>query len=131
MPLRLTIVTPERVVVDAEVAEVTAPGTEGEFGVLPQHALFLGSLTVGVLRYVAEGRTRSVVIDGGYAEVREDVVTVLADAATAVEDIDAAAAREALLQARHAVETGDDDPVKVDALLDDLKRAEASVQALS
>ncbi len=130
MALKLRIVTPDRVVVDAEVSELTAPGTEGEFGVFPQHVTFLGNLDVGVLRYVSEGQTRSVVVDGGYAEVREDVVTILADGATAGEDIDAAAARESLQDAERALEAGDADPDQVAVLLDVLKRAEASVRAL-
>ena len=76
---RLRIVTPERQIVDEDVEEVVAPGEAGEFGVLPDHIAFLTVLTPGRLVYKSGGRRHVVAIFGGYAEVADNVMTVLAD----------------------------------------------------
>ncbi len=80
MALKLSVVTPERPVLEAEVERVEAPGTEGEFGVLPGHERFLAPLAEGELRYVDGQGSHSLKITGGFAEVTAERVTVLADA---------------------------------------------------
>ncbi len=80
----------------------TAPGTVGEFGVLPEHANFLSSLEVGVLSYKdTRGTAKRLAVRGGFAEVSDNVMTVLADAAARPEEIDPAQA-EADLRAAEA-----------------------------
>jgi F-type H+-transporting ATPase subunit epsilon len=122
--LNLRIVTPTRTLVDTEVSEVTAPGVAGEFGVLPEHVTFLGQLDLGVLRYVEDGTARRVVVHGGYAEVLDDVVTVLADDAEFPDEVDAEQARTELEHAKTALEQGHEDPTVVDQLLRAHRRAE-------
>jgi F-type H+-transporting ATPase subunit epsilon len=90
---RLRIVTPERELVDEDVEEVVAPGAAGEFGVLPEHIAFLTTLVPGRLVYRVGGRRVVLAIFGGYAEVADNVMTVLADGAEPVGDIDLEAAR--------------------------------------
>ncbi len=97
--LRLRIVTPERQVLDEEVDEVTAPGTVGEFGVLPNHVTFLSSLQPGRLLYKQKGQTHILVVGGGFAEVSDNAMTVLADSAEAVSEINVDRARTALQKA--------------------------------
>ena len=92
MGLRLSIVTPARPLVDADVEQVVAPGSEGEFGVLPGHAALLVELAPGVVRWVEAGRSRRAAIAGGFAEVTQERVTVLAPVAELPEQIDAAEA---------------------------------------
>ena len=77
--LRLEIVTPEKPVSSEEVDEVTIPGLEGEFGVFPEHTTFLTQLGEGVLAYRRGNQTTTLQITGGFCEVRENRVTVLAD----------------------------------------------------
>ena len=77
--LRLRLYTPEQELLDADVEEVTAPGAYGEIGVLPKHAALVTTLEEGVLSYKRAGSTTRVRIGGGFAEVRDDVMTVLAD----------------------------------------------------
>jgi len=77
----LRVYTPERQLVDAEVREVTAPGALGEIGVLPDHAALVTSLEPGVLSYREDSKTVRVTISGGFAEVRDNVMTVLAETA--------------------------------------------------
>jgi F-type H+-transporting ATPase subunit epsilon len=82
--LRLVVVTPAGAVVDADVQSVVCPGAEGEFGVLPEHEAFLAPLKEGVLEYRdAAGREHRLRLDGGFAEVTGERVTVLATSAAA------------------------------------------------
>lgn len=82
--LFLEVVTPQKAVVSEEVEMVVAPGSEGEFGVLKGHTTFLTSLSSGILRYrTASGTEKKLQVEGGFAEVLPDKVTVLAE--TAVE----------------------------------------------
>lgn len=96
---QLRIVTPRQAVLDEEVREVTAPGSLGEFGVLPDHITFLTSLEIGALRYRTDGEPQRLAIRGGFAEVADNVMTVLADDAMFPEDIDQQAARADLTAA--------------------------------
>jgi len=96
---QLRIVTPRQAVLDEEVREVTAPGSLGEFGVLPDHITFLTSLEMGALRYRTDGEPQRLAIRGGFAEVADNVMTVLADDAVFPEDIDQQAARADLTAA--------------------------------
>jgi len=86
--IQLRIVTPQRQVLDKAVLEVTAPGTLGEFGVLPNHAAFLSSLEIGRLCYRDDAGLKRLAVRGGFAEVSDDVMTVLADDAVAAEQVD-------------------------------------------
>ncbi len=104
MPLTVEIVTAERVVYSAEgIDEVVAPGSEGEFAVLPQHAAFITALDAGELRIVRGGESEEMAITGGFFEVRNDRVVVLADAAERAEEIDIARAQAARRRAEEAL----------------------------
>ena len=93
--IRLRVVTPSRLLLDDMVDEVTAPGALGEFGVLPNHIAFLTLLVPGEMSY-KEGMTRHyLAVSGGYAEVLDDVMTVLAPAAEFASEIDTNRARQA------------------------------------
>jgi F-type H+-transporting ATPase subunit epsilon len=103
--LRLRIVTPERQLIDEEVDEVTAPGTAGEFGILPNHITFLSSLQPGRLTYRRGGQMYRVAVSGGFVEVVDNVVTVLADSAEFANEINAERARAALRKAEESLKT--------------------------
>lgn len=92
----LRIVTPTRQLLDEQVREVTGPGTQGEFGVLPDHTAFLSSLEPGTLTFRTDAGTRKVAVRGGFAEVASNVMTVLADEAAFASDVDVAKARQEL-----------------------------------
>lgn len=77
--IRLEIVTPEASVLNEEVDEFVAPGALGQFGVLPGHTTLLAELEKGPLTYTKGGQSKTIVITGGFAEVREDHAVVLAD----------------------------------------------------
>ena len=109
--LYLEVVTPERVLVSQEVDAVVAPGTEGEFGVLPGHVLFLSGIVPGELRYTSGSVEDSMVVTTGFAEVSNDKVSVLVDAAEKTSEIDMERARQAIERARTrlAKERGSED----------------------
>jgi F-type H+-transporting ATPase subunit epsilon len=103
--IRLKVVTPGRLVLDEEVDEVTAPGVKGEFGVLPNHISFLTLLEPGEMSYKQGATRRFLAISGGYAEVLDNVMTVLAPAAEFGIEIDVNRARAAREKAeRHLSE---------------------------
>ena len=93
--LTLEITTPMRMVVTELVDEVVAPGSEGYFGVLPGHAPFLTTLGVGVVTYRIGRDEHHLAVSGGFAEVRNDKVIILADSAERPEEIDRARAEQA------------------------------------
>jgi len=97
--ITLRVVTPSRMVLDEEVDEVTAPGELGEFGVLPNHIAFLSTLVAGELSFKQGANKTTLAISGGYAEVLDNVMTVLAPTAEFAAEIDVARAERAKEQA--------------------------------
>jgi F-type H+-transporting ATPase subunit epsilon len=95
MSLKLNIMTPERRVYVEDVDMVIVPGIEGQLGILPHHAPLLIALTHGELRVKRGDEEESFAISGGYMEVQRDRVTVLANTAEHVEEIDAERAEAA------------------------------------
>jgi F-type H+-transporting ATPase subunit epsilon len=94
--LDIDIVTAEKVVYsEKEVDEIIAPGVEGEFAVLPRHAAFLTMLVPGVVVIRKGGEEVEMAISGGFVEVRENRVVVLADAAERAEEVDVERAERA------------------------------------
>jgi F-type H+-transporting ATPase subunit epsilon len=130
--LFLEVVTPQGVLVSQEVDSVVAPGTEGEFGVLPDHVLFLSGIVPGELRYISGSVKGSMVVTTGFAEVSNDKVSVLVDAAEKTSEIDRERAQQAMERARRrlAKERGSEDVDFVRAQLA-LQRAIARMKAVN
>ncbi|WP_045218880.1 F0F1 ATP synthase subunit epsilon [Desulfonatronum thioautotrophicum] len=93
--IHLEIVTPDRKLLSEDVEFVGAPGYNGEFGVLPDHAPFLSALGVGSLHYNKDGRKHWIFLSGGFAEVSSNKMSVLAEVAERAEEIDLERARKA------------------------------------
>ncbi len=106
MPLQLEIVTPERLAYSDTVDSVQLPGSEGELGVLPNHAPLISTLGVGELRIRKGGSEESFAIVGGFLQVRPDKVVVLAETADMSSEIDLEKAQEARREAEKALESG-------------------------
>jgi F-type H+-transporting ATPase subunit epsilon len=104
--LFLEVVTPAQVLVSQEVDMVVAPGTEGEFGVLPGHVLFLSGIVPGEMRYTTGSETVSLAVTTGFAEVSNDKVSILVDAAEKGTDLDVERARQALSRAQERLKKG-------------------------
>ena len=93
--LHLDIVTPDQLVLSKDVEYVGVPGLEGEFGVLPGHIPFLSALSTGGLHYTSQGKKHFVFLSGGFAEVSDNKVTILAESAEEAANIDFARAASA------------------------------------
>ncbi len=105
MPLSVEIVTVEKTLLEEDgVDEVIAPGIEGQLAVLPQHAPFMTTLGPGELVLKKGGEETPFVVTGGFFEVLNDKVIVLADAAERADEIDVARAEQARERARVAIE---------------------------
>jgi len=105
--IRLEVVTPEKQVVNDLAQIVMAPGSMGEFGVLAGHTPFMTSLNTGAIHYRDEsGKDQFVFVSGGFAEALPDKVTVLAESAEKMEDIDIARAKEAVERAEMRLSEG-------------------------
>jgi F-type H+-transporting ATPase subunit epsilon len=107
--LHLDIVTPDRLVVSTPAEYVSAPGIEGEFGILPGHVPFLSALATGIMHYTAEGETHYAFVSGGFAEVSAGKVTILAESAELAKTIDFARAAEARKRAQDRLARHTDD----------------------
>ena len=106
--LTLDIVTPYGHIFTEEVDEVLAPGSEGEFGVLPEHSPFLTTLKIGILTYKKGSETGHFFVNWGYAEVGPDKVTILADSAEKSDEIDPERAKEAMKRAEERLQHASD-----------------------
>lgn len=119
---KLEVVTPDRVVVsDNEVVSIIAPGSEGYFGVMARHAPMMAELRIGKLDFRrADGTSEAVAIAGGFVEVFENKVSVLAESAELAEEIDVERAEQAKKRAEQRLAAASPDV--------DVARAEAAFQ---
>ncbi len=115
MTIHCEIVSQDRTVFAGDVDIVVLPGAAGEMGILPKHAPVLTTLKYGVIKVRKGGKEDIFTVAGGVAEVQPDIVTVLADAAENVEEIDEARADAARARAEEVLKSGV--PVDTDAYL--------------
>jgi len=99
MAILLDVVTPERRVISVTVDEVRAPGAFGGFGIRRDHTPFMSALEPGRLTYVEGGREHHYAVGGGFLQVLDDKVIVLADTAEPAEEIDVERAKRAFQEA--------------------------------
>ncbi|HEX2055230.1 MAG TPA: F0F1 ATP synthase subunit epsilon [Nitrospiraceae bacterium] len=118
--LLLEVVTPEKLLLSQQVDMVIAPGSEGEFGVLPGHCHFLSTLRIGELRYQTEDVWHYMSVLWGFAEVTPTKVTVMAEVAEKAEDIDVERAQAAVEKAEQRLQMG--------GLPSEVKEAEISLE---
>jgi F-type H+-transporting ATPase subunit epsilon len=97
----LEIITPERIVVEEDVEGVVLSSPEGFYGILRNHAPFIGGLNIGVLKYRQEGKLHWVATDNGVFEMSGNKLRIMADAAERGEDINVLRAKEACERAKH------------------------------
>ena len=127
--LKLEVVTPERRVVETEAEQVTVPTASGEAGILPNHAPLVSALRPGVLSYTLRGATERLAIAGGFVEISNDKVSVLAGSAVAADEVDVASARADREVAEKALAAASTQPVEeTEALREQLDAANARLQ---
>ena len=107
--LHFALVSPERELFNGEVDHVVVPGSEGEFGVLPNHAPVMSVIKPGALRVIDGGVERRIFVNGGFADVTPDGLTVLAEEAIDVTDIDSAELEQQLKNAQEDLRDANSD----------------------
>ena len=115
MPIRCEIVSQDRLVFEGDADIVIVPGEMGEMGILPNHAPLLSTLKFGILKVRYQDQEKFFAVAGGVVEVQPDIITVLADAAENVEEIDEARAEAARKRAEEYLKAGP--PPDTDAYL--------------
>jgi len=119
-PMKLEIITAERVVYSDDVDVLVAPGMEGELGILPHHAPLMTALMPGEIMVRKDGDETYLAVSGGFLEMMDNKVTILADTAERSEEIDEARVQEAIKRAEERMATRPEDM--------DLERTVASLR---
>jgi F-type H+-transporting ATPase subunit epsilon len=115
MTIRCEIVSQDKMLFEGDVDIVVAPSTMGEMGILPNHAPLLATLDLGIIKVRSQDREEFFTVAGGVIEIQPDIVTVLADVAENVKEIDVARAQEARERAERFLKEGP--PPDTDAYL--------------
>jgi F-type H+-transporting ATPase subunit epsilon len=127
--LRLEVATPERLLVQEDTTEVSIPAANGMIGILPEHAPLLSELGVGELAFLTPAGRRTVFVAGGWVQVLNNEVRVLADRAEDIGEIDTTRAEAALKRANERLNAPSSAGVDVARAINAMKRAEARLAA--
>lgn len=117
--LHLKITTHEKVVFDSDVDEIYAKGTQGEFGILPNHIPFMSALDIGITKVVINGKPEIFSVMGGVFQLKDNQASILTQTAENAAQIDARRAEEAKKRAEERLTSAPDDM--------DVKRAEVAL----
>lgn len=123
--LSFALVSPERELFNGDVDQVVVPGSEGEFGVLPNHAPVMSVIKPGALKVLNDGTERRIFVNGGFADVTPEGLTVLAEEAIDLEDISAEKVEQDLKAANEDLRDASSDAKK-----DAAQRAVARLEAI-
>ena len=123
-PMRLEIVTAERLIYSEDVDILVAPGEDGELAVLPSHAPLLTGLRPGEIRVVRDNEESFIAVSGGFLEVMANKVTILADTAEHADEIDEQRAEEALRRAEESIAARPAD-MDMEQALESMRRSRA------
>lgn len=123
--INLEIVTPERKVIDEAVEMVTVPTAKGEIGVLTNHAPLISTLKPGILSYTLKGVTEKMVVAGGFIEISDNKVSILADVAEAKDDVDLDSAKAEQEEVRKLLGEWKGSEEEFEVELEKLERAQA------
>nr|YP_008145464.1 ATP synthase CF1 epsilon subunit [Phaeocystis globosa]AGO44926.1 ATP synthase CF1 epsilon subunit [Phaeocystis globosa]QRN73535.1 CF1 subunit epsilon [Phaeocystis globosa]QRN73643.1 CF1 subunit epsilon [Phaeocystis globosa]QRN73751.1 CF1 subunit epsilon [Phaeocystis globosa]QRN73859.1 CF1 subunit epsilon [Phaeocystis globosa] len=130
MSLNVRVITPDKVVWDADTEELILPSSTGQLGILTGHAPLLTALDIGVMRLKTGSKWTSIVLMEGFAEVEKDTVTVLCNGAEEADSIDATTAQADLEKTILLVEEAATKKEKIEATIE-LRKCKARIQALA
>ncbi len=128
--LHFALVSPERELFNGEVDHVVVPGSEGEFGVSPNHAPVMSVIKPGALKVMGDGATRRIFVNGGFADVTPEGLTVLAEEAIDLADVDPVELEQQLKNAQEDLRDANTD-AKKDAAQRMLARLETMKAAMA
>ena len=130
MSLNVRVITPDKVVWDADTEELILPSSKGKLGILTGHAPLLTALDIGVMRLKTGSKWTSIVLMEGFAEVEKDTVTVLCNGAEEADSIDVTTAQADLEKTILLVEEAETKKEKIEATIE-LRKCKARIQALA
>ena len=130
MSLNVRVITPDRIVWDANAEELILPGSTGQLGILTDHAPLLTALDIGVMRLKTGGNWISFVLMEGFAEVEDNKITILCNGAEEGASIDASTAQAALEKVTLLVDEAATKKEKIEATIE-LRKAKARLQAVA
>ena len=130
MSLNVCVITPDRVVWDANADEIILPSSTGQLGILSDHAPLLTALDIGVMRLKTDGNWMSIVLMEGFAEVEDNKVTILCNGAQEGSSIDLKTAQEELEKVTLLVDEATTKKEKIEATIE-LRKAKARLQAVA
>jgi F-type H+-transporting ATPase subunit epsilon len=130
MSLNVRVITPDKVVWDAQAEELILPSSTGQIGILVDHAPLLTALDIGVMRLKTEAGWSSIVLMEGFAEVEENKVTILCNGAEEGNSIELKAAQEELEKVTLLVDEASTKKEKIEATIE-LRKAKARLQAVA
>ncbi|MEA2064449.1 MAG: ATP synthase F1 subunit epsilon [Gemmatimonadota bacterium] len=128
--LHTRLITQERTLFEGEVSSIVAPAVDGYLGIKPKHAPLMSALGDGVLKIKSGDEEAFYVVFGGFLQVKDNRVIVLADNATSAEEIDPAELEKEIAGSRTALDAGTGDRDKAAELRSSLARAQVSYRAL-
>ena len=130
MSLNVRVITPDKIVWDANAEELILPSSTGQLGILADHAPLLTALDIGVMRLKTDGTWTSIVLLEGFAEVENNKVTILCNGAEEGSLIDPKAAQEDLEKVTLLVEQAETKKEKIEATIE-LRKCKARLQAVA
>ena len=130
MSLNVRVITPDKVVWDAQVEELILPSSTGQLGILVDHAPLLTALDIGVMRLKTDAGWTSIVLMEGFAEVEDNKVTILCNGAEEGSSIDATTAQAELEKVTLLVDEATTKKEKIEATIE-LRKAKARLQAVA
>jgi F-type H+-transporting ATPase subunit epsilon len=130
MSLNVRVITPDKVVYDANAEELILPSSTGQIGILTGHAPLLTALDIGVMRLKTEADWTSIVLMEGFAEVENNKVTILCNGAEDASSIDRNIAQQELEKVTLLVDEATTKKEKIEATIE-LRKAKARLQAVA
>jgi len=128
MTLKIRVIAPDKIVWDAEAEELILPSSTGQLGILTGHIPLLTALDIGVMRVRISKEWKPIILLGGFAEVKNNNVTILVNGAEEISDIDLEKAKNELEEATNAVEEATTNKEKIEAT-QKLRKSKARLQA--
>nr|YP_009346850.1 ATP synthase CF1 subunit epsilon [Gracilaria firma]APR74385.1 ATP synthase CF1 subunit epsilon [Gracilaria firma] len=128
MTLNIRVIAPDRTVWDANAEEVILPSSTGQIGILKGHIPLLTAIDIGVMRVRLQKEWQPIILLGGFAEVKDNKITILVNGAEEVSEIDIKTAQENLEKANKILNEVKNDKDKIEAT-QNLRKARARIQA--
>nr|YP_010198619.1 ATP synthase CF1 subunit epsilon [Gracilaria pacifica]UAD87035.1 ATP synthase CF1 subunit epsilon [Gracilaria pacifica] len=128
MTLNIRVIAPDRTVWDANAEEVILPSSTGQVGILKGHIPLLTAIDIGVMRVRIEKEWQPIILLGGFAEVKDNNITILVNGAEQISDVNISTAQENLDKATKMLNEAKNDKDKIEAT-QNLRKARARIQA--